>query len=521
VDYLAIMTATAAPGPLVPPWLASAAHDAPWHELRICVAGIGISGTASARTLAELGADVVVVDARDGDTERTAAAALAERGVEVRLGAGDALPDGAQLVVTSPGWRREAALFAAAAGAGVPVWGEPELAWRLRRPDAPPWLVVTGTDGKTTTTLMLTSMLRAAGNRVVAAGNVGTALVELVNRPYDVLAVELGSFQLHWSRSVAPHAAAVLNVAPDHLDWWGGSFEQYSAAKGLAFAHADTIAVGNADDGETMRLLARAPGRRISFTLTSPRPQQLGVVDGLLIDRAFVDDPDDSAVQIASVADLAVPGAHNVANALAAAALARSFGVPPEAVGQGLRAFAPAPHRIAEVGRIDGVRYIDDSKATSPHAALASLTSFDSIVWIAGGLGKDIPFDELVRATAPRLRAAVLFGSCRAEIRDAIARHAPDVRVVEVDGPDTDSVHIADQPGAALDAVLDTVLDKVVDVIVARAAALAAPGDVVLLAPAAASMDMFRDYKHRGDAFAAAVRRRALGGSASTSTPGA
>ena len=209
----------------------------------------------------------------------------------------------------------------------------------------------------------------------------------------------------------------------------------------------------------------------------------------MLVDRAFVVDADNEAVEVATLADVPVPGLHNVANALAAAALARAYGVSPSAVAEGLRSFTPAPHRIAEVAVVDGVRFVDDSKATSPHAASASLTSFDSVVWIAGGLGKGISFDDVVRLVVPRLRAVVLIGACRAEIADALARHAPDVRVVEVAGPETDQV------------------EAVMDRVVAQAIALATAGDTVLLAPAAASMDMFRDYGHRGDAFAAAVRR--------------
>jgi UDP-N-acetylmuramoylalanine--D-glutamate ligase len=474
---------------VVPPWVATAAHDAPWHELTVCVAGVGVSGAAAARVLATMGASVVAVDAGDGPRQQQVAAELTAVGVDVRLGDGDTLPEGSQLVVTSPGWRRESALFAWAANLGVKVWGEPELAWRLRTPTAPPWLVVTGTDGKTTTTMMLASMLRAAGNRTTAAGNMGTPLVEVVNAPLDALAVEFGSFQLHWSPSVVPMAAAVLNVAPDHLDWWGDSFDDYVAAKGLAFAHRSTCAVGNADDAISTRLLARAAGRRVSFTLQSPRPQQLGVVHDLLIDRAFVDDPENIGVELATLGDLTVPGTHNIANALAAAALARAFSAAPAAIAEGLRTFMPAPHRIAEVAVIDGVRFVDDSKATSPHAATASLHSFDSIVWIAGGLGKGIAFDDVVRAAASRLRAAVVIGACRHEVADALARHAPDVRVVEVAGSETDQV--------------ETVMDRVV----AQAFALAVPGDTVLLAPAAASMDMFVDYAHRGDVFAAAVAR--------------
>ncbi|HEY5199670.1 MAG TPA: cyanophycin synthetase, partial [Acidothermaceae bacterium] len=223
--------------------------------------------------------------------------------------------------------------------------------------------------------------------------------------------------------------------------------------------------------------------------LHSPRPHQLGVVEDLLVDRAFVDDADNGATEVATLADVIVPGPHNVANALAAAALARAYGVPPGAVAEGLRTFTPAPHRIAQVAMIDGVRFVDDSKATSPHAAAASLTSFDSIVWIAGGLGKGIAFDDVVRMAAPRLRAVVLIGACRAEIADALARHAPDVRVVEVATPETNQV------------------EAVMDRVVAQALELATAGDTVLLAPAAASMDMFRDYGQRGDVFAAAVRR--------------
>jgi UDP-N-acetylmuramoylalanine--D-glutamate ligase len=469
------------------PWRV-AGHDAPWHQLSVVVAGIGVSGAASARVLAGLGARVTVVEGRTEEREEEAAAALRTLGIDVRLGDAATLPPSAELVVTSPGWRPDAELFAAAAAAGIDIWGEPELAWRLRRPGDAPWLVVTGTDGKTTTTMMLEAMLRAARLGSAAAGNIGRPLVETVNSGLDVIAVELGSFQLHWSPSVNPHAAAVLNVAPDHLDWHG-SLDAYSAAKARAFGHPTTVAVGNADDPGSTRLLARAPGKRVSFTLLSPRPAQLGVVEDLLVDRAFVDSPENEAVELATLSNLTVPGPHNVANALAAAALARSYGVEPGAVTEGLHAFRPAAHRIADVAEIDGIRFVDDSKATSPHAAAAALSSFPSIVWVAGGLGKGLSFDDAVIAAAPRLRAAVVFGACRAEIRDALARHAPQVRVVDVVTNDTEQVQ--------------NVMDRVVE----AAAGLAASGDVVLLSPAAASMDMFRDYGHRGDVFADAVRR--------------
>jgi UDP-N-acetylmuramoylalanine--D-glutamate ligase len=466
-----------------------AGHDAPWHQLSVTVAGIGVSGAAAARVLAALGAHVTVVDARSGEPEEETATALRALGVQVRLGAASELPPSTELVVTSPGWRPDAALFVAAEAAGIEIWGEPELAWRLRRPGDAPWLVVTGTDGKTTTTMMLEAMLLAAGARAAAAGNIGRPLVETVNSGLDVLAVELGSFQLHWSPSVAPRAAAVLNVAPDHLDWHG-TLDAYTAAKAGAYRYPATIAIGNADDPGSTRLLARAPGKRVSFTLHSPRPAQLGVVEDLLIDRAFVDSPENEAVELATLADVPVPGPHNVANALAAAALARAYGIEPAAVAEGLRRFRPAAHRIATVGEIDRVSFVDDSKATSPHAASAALSSFPSIVWVSGGLSKGVAFDEVVISAAPRLRGAVVFGACGSEIRDALARHAPQVRVVEVVTNDTEQV--------------ENVMDRVIE----EAAGLAAPGDVVLLSPAAASMDMFRDYGHRGDVFSRAVDRR-------------
>jgi UDP-N-acetylmuramoylalanine--D-glutamate ligase len=382
----------------------------------------------------------------------------------------------------------------AAAGAGISVWGEPELAWRLRTPDAAPWLAVTGTNGKTTTTLMLESILAASGRRAIAAGNIGMPLVDIVlaDEPYDVLAVEMGSFQLHWSPSVAPAAAVVLNVAPDHLDWHG-SLEEYAAAKARVFADASTVAVGNADDMGSLRLLARAPGRRVSTTLASPRPGQLGLVEDLLVDRAFVPDPDREAVELATLTDIAPQNPHNVLNALAASALARCFGVEPADVASGLRQFTPAPHRSTAVAVVDGVAFVDDSKATNPHAAAASLAAHRSIVWIAGGLGKNTPFDDLVADAAPRLRGAVLIGSCRGEVREALVRHAPHVPVIELDPADTED------------------MDAFSDRVVAEAAGLATPGDTVLLAPAAASMDMFTDYAERGDKFSAAVMRRVRG----------
>lgn len=462
----------------------------PWDGLAVCVAGLGVSGRAAARVLAARGARVTAVDARDGDEQRAQAAELEDRGVAVRLGDGETLPEGTGLVVTSPGWKPDAPLLAAAAAAGVEIIGEVELAWRLRPEGAAPWLAITGTDGKTTVVRMLACMLTAAGHKALAVGNVGTPIVEAVAEPYDVLAVELSSYQLHWSSSLAPLAATVLNIAPDHLDWHG-SMDAYVGAKAKIFAPG-TVAVYNADDDTSTALAERAEGveRRAGFTLRVPRPGELGVVEELLVDRAFTADPAAEAAELAALADVRPFAPHNVANALAAAGLARAFGVPPEAVREGLRSFVPDPHRIQHVADVGGVAYVNDSKATQPHAAAASLAAYESIVWIAGGLLKGLDVDDLVRTCAGRLRGVVLMGRDRHRIAEALVRHAADVPVVDVADTDTGAM----------------------DRVVTEAAGLARPGDTVLLAPVGASFDMFANYPARGEAFIAAVERLAAAG---------
>lgn len=458
----------------------------------VTVAGLGVSGVPAAKVLHGLGAHVTVVNDGDDERARTQAAELEALGVTVRLGDGDTLPEGTELIVTAPGWKPTKPLFTAAGQAGVPVWGDVELAWRLRGPDAAPWLAVTGTNGKTTTVQMLASILKAAGLRTAAVGNIGVSLLDAVtgDTEYDVLSVELSSYQLHWAPSLRAHSAAVLNLAPDHLDWHG-SMEAYAADKGRIYEGNRVACVYNVDatDKPSTEDLVRAADveegcRAIGFTLGTPGPSQLGVVEGLLVDRAFVEDRQKNAQELAEVSDVNPPAPHNIANALAAAGLARAFGVSAAAVRDGLRAFTPDAHRIAHVADVDGVAYVDDSKATNTHATEASLAAYESIVWIAGGLAKGATFDELVAGAAKRLRGAVLIGADRALIREALARHAPEVPVVDLDRTDT---------GAMLQAVQE-------------ARRLARPGDTVLLAPACASMDMFTNYNQRGDAFAQAVR---------------
>jgi len=473
--------------------------DADWSGLRILVAGLGVSGFAAADALSERGANVTAVSADVTPVISERARILEILDVDVRLGPEHLLdlPKDTELVVTSPGFRPDHPMLLLAASRRIPVWGEVELAWRMRaQSGAAPWITITGTNGKTTTVNMLASILRASGLRATSAGNVGTPLLEAVLHPvpYDVLAVELSSFQLHWQRSVKPLASVCLNLAPDHLDWHG-SLEQYRLAKAKVYEGTRIACVYNVEDPATEQMVTEAEVvegcRAIGFTLGLPALSMVGLVDGVLADRAFVEQRRTSAVELATVADLQhdAPSVapHYVANALAAAALARAYGVGPLAVRDGLRAFVPDPHRIADVATIDGVRFIDDSKATNPHAAGASIVAFDHVVWIAGGLLKGADVDALVQSVAGRLRGVILIGAERALIAEALARHAPDVPVVDVPTTDTGAM----------------------DLVVARAGELAQPGDVVLLAPAAASFDMFDSYGARGDAFAQAVHRYA------------
>lgn len=484
------------------PWLTTADRLSPWPQARVVVAGLGTSGFAAADGLLDLGAQVTVLDESESAQNTEKATLLEFLGARVRLGPGSTatLPEDADLVVTSPGWRPSAPLLRQAALRDIPIWGEVELAWRMSLPDRQvPWLAVTGTNGKTTTVSMLESMLVAAGLKTAAVGNIGRPIVETVldDVAYDVLAVELSSFQLHWTNSLSLHSAAVLNVAPDHLEWhadragWptGATdpMAAYAADKARIYERVRHSCVYNVAEPATEHMVEAADviegARAIGFTLGTPAPSMLGVVDDLLVDRAFIAQRRDSAVELAKVADVVPAAPHNIANALAAAALARSYGVPPQAVAEGLKRLRFGDHRIQQVAERAGVRYVDDSKATNPHAAAASLAAFDSVVWLAGGQAKGTSFDDLVERFAGRLRAVALLGADRQVIADALARHAPDVPVFVTDATD----------------------DGAMQQLVTWAAGRAIPGDVVLLAPGCASKDMYPDYAARGDAFAAAV----------------
>jgi UDP-N-acetylmuramoylalanine--D-glutamate ligase len=482
--------------------LAGADASFDWSRVHAVVAGLGVAGFAAADGLLEFGAQVTAVDASTADQIADRARLLETLGARVRLGAGSdqALPAGADLVITT-GLPPTHPLLVEAASRSVPIWGEPELAWRLSGPDhTVPWLGITGTNGKTTTTQMLASMLAAAGLRTAAVGNIGRPLMETVldPQPYDVLAVELSSHQLHWSHSLALHSAAVLNLHADHLDWHG-TWENYVAAKAKIYAGVTHSCVYNVAEDSTRDLVAEADvtegARAIGFTLDVPQVAMIGLVEDILVDRAFIPQRQTSAVELGSLADIlpddpaAGQAPHNIANALAAAALARSYGVSPTAVRDGLRQLPPGGHRMTTVDVIDQVTYVDDSKATNPDAADAALRAFSSVVWIAGGQAKGVSFDRLVRDHRDRLRAAVLLGTDADQIADALARHAPQIPQIKVTGTETSA------------------MSQVVE----AAARQARAGDAVLLAPACASRDMYSDYAARGDAFAAAVRSQAGG----------
>lgn len=311
-----------------------------FQGMHVTVAGLGVSGVPAAKVLHARGAVVTVVNDGDDARAREQAAELEALGVTVRLGDGATLPEGTELIVTAPGWQPDKPLFQAARAAGVDIWGDVELAWRLRGPEAAPWLAVTGTNGKTTTVQMLASILKAAGLRTAAVGNIGVSLLDAVlgDQEYDVLAVELSSYQLHWAPSLRAHSAAVLNLAPDHLDWHG-SMEAYAKDKGRVYEGNRVACVYNVADKLTEELVREADVeegcRAIGFTLGTPGPSQLGVVDGILVDRAFVENRHKNAQELAEVSDVHPPAPHNIANALAAAALARAFGVPPPPYGTG------------------------------------------------------------------------------------------------------------------------------------------------------------------------------------------
>lgn len=430
---------------------------------RFVVVGLGIAGRAAAAVLAREGAQVRVSEERsDVQTDDE----LAALGVEVRTGGHDpAHLEGASAVVTSPGVPEHAPVLAWASERGIPVWSELDVGARLCRV---PYVAVTGTNGKSTTTKLVAAMMREAGLDAVACGNIGHPFSVAAREGHEALAVEASSFQLRFHHWVHPRVSVLLNLAPDHLDWHG-SLEAYGEAKARVFElqRADETHVGNADDAAAARISGEAPCKVVWFRRGAPGPGEVGVLEGEIVARW-----DGRELALGRPAHDA---AGFVADCAAAAAAGLAFGLPAEAVAAAVATMAPLPHRGEEVARVGSVRFLDDSKATNVHAALHALEGRHDVVLIAGGMAKGVDLSPL-GAAAPSLAGVVAIGESGDEVAAIF-----DGRVVV-------------RRAASIEEA------------VATAFAIASPEGTVLLAPACASWDMFRDYTERGDRFAAAAR---------------
>jgi UDP-N-acetylmuramoylalanine--D-glutamate ligase len=436
---------------------------------RAVVVGFGVAGASAARVLREEGAEVRVSEERSGLVELPED--LREAGVELRAGGHEpAHLDDATLVVVSPGVSPSAPIVAWARERGLPVWGELELGARLA---SAPVIAITGTNGKTTTTGMVAACLRAGGLDAVACGNIGRPFPLAAREVRDALVVECSSFQLQVQESFHPQVSVLLNLAPDHLDWHG-SMESYAAAKGRIFANqrAGDTHVGNRDDALAAILSGSAACAVRWFTMSEPAVGEVGWVDDVLTART------ESMQALGSVRP-DTPAIRADAAACASACLA--FGVHAAAIREGLASFVPERHRGETVATVAGVRFVDNSKATNPHATLAAVGTSEGVVLIAGGDAKGVDLAPL-GALADRLAGVVAIGAAADEI----------VRLFEGRVPTRKSGSIEEAVGTAFD--------------------LSPPAGTVLLAPACASWDMFRDYGERGDRFALAAR--AVDGSA-------
>ncbi|HUQ39931.1 MAG TPA: UDP-N-acetylmuramoyl-L-alanine--D-glutamate ligase [Acidimicrobiales bacterium] len=429
---------------------------------RAVVIGLGVTGPPVCRHLQGLGFDVVVVEDRPSSASATHALEL---GVDLVPGPSDdtlrSLIAGSDLLAPNPGVPPAHPAFAFARDQGVPVMGEIELGWRAAQA---PIVAITGSNGKTTVTTLVERMLQASGLRALAAGNIGLPLVEAVARPgVEVLVVEVSSGQLMTTVDFRPRVATWLNFAEDHLDFHP-DMEHYAWAKARIWANqgGDDVAVANADDAAVMAALP-SPGPRV---VTFGAGGEWRVVGDALCA------PDGRAV--VAVADMPRSLPHELGNALAALATTIAAGGDEDAAAQVLREFHGLPHRVQLVGEAGGVRYYDDSKATTPASVLAALSGFDSVVLIAGGRNKGLDLGVLT-AEHRRLRAVVTIGEAGPEVR------------------------------RAFDGVKPVEMAASMDDAVARATRLAEPGDVVLLSPGCTSWDAYRNYGERGDDFARAV----------------
>jgi UDP-N-acetylmuramoylalanine--D-glutamate ligase len=462
------------------------ALDNPYSSLserRIVVAGAGVTGISVARALVERGADVIFADEKvlevDGFTVKKPEQISAE--------SFDAL-------MVSPGWREDHPLVLLARANEKDILNEIDFAWHLKVEKNPTqkWLALTGTNGKTTTVEMVAHIMNQAGMKVQACGNVGTTVIDSVlsSEKFDYLVLELSSFQLHWLKDAQFISSAILNIADDHVDWHG-SFDAYANDK-ISILDKSTTAILNGDDGEVVGRTSHWLGRKVFYSLDTPGPGEIGVVEELLVDRAFVADPQEASL-IAELTEIVPTVPHHISNSLAAAGLTSTVGVSREIMREALKSFKPGRHRIEIVLEKDGITWIDDSKATNPHAAAASIMSHFSVIWIAGGLAKGAQMPPLVNRTWSRLKAALLIGEDRNLISDALASAAPELPLKMIDPPAGYS------KGSESNEFMES--------IVRAALEMAQAGDVVLLAPACASMDQFNSYSDRGNRFAEAVKK--------------
>ena len=455
-------------------------------EQRIVVAGAGVTGLAVAHELAKRGATVIFADDKVTEVE----------GYSVRK-PDQFSEDDFDALMVSPGWREDHLLVSLSRKSGKAILNEVDFAWSVKNEINPAqkWLALTGTNGKTTTVEMVAHILKSSGVNATACGNVGTTVIESVLHPdkFDYLVLELSSFQLHWLQDAQFVSAAILNIADDHVDWHG-SFDAYAEAK-ISILDKSTTAILNGDDGEVVGRTSHWLGRKIFYSLDTPGPGELGVVEELLVDRAFVADTQEAAL-IAELPEIIPTVPHHISNSLAAAGLASTIGVSREDIRAALKTFKPGKHRIELVAEHKGIKWIDDSKATNPHAAAASILSNFSVIWIAGGLAKGAAMQPLVDRTWSRMRAVILIGEDRGLIRDALAKSAPDLPIYEVNFPEGYSK--GSESNAFMEAIVET------------AKKVATEGDVVLLAPACASMDQFNSYSDRGERFARAIKEVVL-----------
>ena len=460
----------------------------------VIVAGLGVSGQSMMEVLGSRVGRVLGVDEKKPDSD---------------LHSFDQIDwDNTDMVMTSPVFNPRTPFILEAQKRNIPVMSEVELAWQLRvnsnttgKPAQ--WIGITGTNGKTSTTEMTSEMLTACGLAAPAVGNIGKAVSHAAVDPAnDVLCVELSSFQLHFTYSLELDCAAITNIADDHLDWHGGR-ENYAADKSKVFHNAKRAIVYNAQDAKVSELAAEAQTaegcRKVGFTLEAPQAGQIGIEDGWIVDRSGVaGGAVGESVRLAAITDfthLAEPDGslypHLVADALTALALVLGLGADRDTALKALTSFKPGGHRIETVAEaaVEGgsVRFVDDSKATNGHAARASLSSFPakSVIWIAGGLAKGSRFEDLVKDQAHTIKAAVIIGKDQQPMIEAFASQAPDIPVTIIDPEDN-----------------DTVMDRAVE----ACGTYTAAGDIVLMAPACASMDQFKSYADRGNRFAAAAK---------------